>query len=406
VPSVSPTARPSIRTALPYLTSKPRAEIALERGFVTGLAVFRWACWAWMAIVLALDIRQVPHVEHPALGIFLVVAALAWTGAASVLVRVGPSMLLDRWALAIELAIAAALIYFDLYVYGPTNEHSQSLGSAWPLAVILTIGVAYAGRAGFVAGLLLGLVRLAGQLTFLPAAADGSYLDGDSQVAAIGTVVFYAIPGMVAGFIMIKLREAEREIAIARAREEVGRTLHDGVLQTLAIVQRRATDEELVALAREQERELREFLYGAKPDPTRLFRKEVVDLGGALRATAADAERKHGLRTQVVLADELQPFAESVADALVGAVGEALTNASKHGDAAQATIFVDHVDGEHGEELFCSVKDNGRGFDPAVASEGIGITRSMRGRINDVGGRVEIDGRPGRGTEVRFWLPA
>jgi signal transduction histidine kinase len=400
---VSPSARPSLRTALPYLTSKPREEIALERGFVTGLAVFRWACWAWMAIVLALDIQQAPHVEHPALGIFLVAAALAWTGAASVLVRVGPSMLLDRWALAIELAIAAALIYFDLYVYGPTNQHSQSLGSAWPLAVILTMGVAYTARAGFIWGLVLGLVRLAGQLSFLTVGPDGSYLNGDSKVAAVGTVIFSAIPGMVAGFIMVKLREAEREIATARAREEVGRTVHDGVPQTLAIVQRRATDNDLVALAREQEHELREFLYGSKPDPTRLFRKETADVGAALRATAADAERRHGLRTQVVLANDVLPLPEPVVDALAGAVGEALTNASKHGDAAQATIFVEDTDDG---ELFCSVKDNGGGFDPATATEGIGITRSVRGRITDVGGRVEIDGRPGRGTEVRLWVPA
>jgi signal transduction histidine kinase len=400
---VSPTARPSIRTALPYLTSKPREEIALERGFLTGVAVFRWASWAWMAIVLALDIEQAPHVEHPVLGVVLVAAALAWTGAATVLVRVGPSMLLDRWALAIELAIAAALIYFDLYVYGPTNQHSQSLGSAWPLAVILTMGVAYAARAGFIAGLVLGLVRFAGQLSFLTVGPDGSYMNGDSKVAAVGTVVFYAIPGMVAGFIMIKLREAEREIATARAREEVGRTLHDGVLQTLAIVQRRATDEDLVALAREQEHELREFLFGAKPDPTHIFRPATADVGAALRATAADAERKHGLRTQVVLTEQTMPVPEAVADALAGAVGEALTNAAKHGEAATATIFVEETDDG---ELFCSVKDTGTGFDAASATEGIGITRSMRGRLDDVGGRVEIDGRPGRGTEVRFWVPA
>jgi signal transduction histidine kinase len=97
------------------------------------------------------------------------------------------------------------------------------------------------------------------------------------------------------------------------------------------------------------------------------------------------------------------PVPEAVADALAGAVGEALTNAAKHGEAATATIFVEETDDG---ELFCSVKDTGTGFDAASATEGIGITRSMRGRLDDVGGRVEIDGRPGRGTEVRFWVPA
>ncbi len=87
--------------------------------------------------------------------------------------------------------------------------------------------------------------------------------------------------------------------------------------------------------------------------------------------------------------------------ALAGAVGEALANAGKHGGASTVTVFAEPVDGE----LFCSVKDDGSGFDPAAVVEGEGLRRSIRGRIVEVGGRVEVDGRPGRGTEVRCWVP-
>jgi signal transduction histidine kinase len=83
-------------------------------------------------------------------------------------------------------------------------------------------------------------------------------------------------------------------------------------------------------------------------------------------------------------------------------VGEALTNAAKHGEATRATVFVEPLD----HEVFCSIKDDGHGFDPADVDEGVGIGRSIRGRIEELGGRVEIDGRPGRGTEVRLWVPA
>ncbi len=55
--------------------------------------------------------------------------------------------------------------------------------------------------------------------------------------------------------------------------------------------------------------------------------------------------------------------------------------------------------------LFCSVKDDGRGFDPATSPEGVGLTRSIRGRIDEVGGRVEVAVAPGRGAEVRLWVP-
>lgn len=383
----------------PFLTGKPREEIELERGLITAIAAFRWLCWVWMALVLAIDIFNdaQQRVAMPGLGIALVAAALAWTGVASVLVRTGPSMLLDRWALAIELVIAGALLFSDWWVYGAGNEHSQSLGSAWPLAVTLTVGVAYNGRAGFVTGLTLGLIHVAGLYAW-----NGGLPRGDDKVAAIGGIVFYCIAGAIAGFVTVKLRENERTMATTRAREEVARELHDGVLQTLAIVQRRATDDDLVALAREQEHELREFLFGTTPDPKRLFRASTVDLTATLRATAADVERMHGLRAQVVFTDELEPVPEATATAVAGAVREALTNASKHGHAAGATIFVEPADGGG---VFCSVKDDGTGFDPGAVTEGIGTTKSIRGRIAEVGGTVEIDGRPGRGTEVRVWIP-
>ena len=53
--------------------------------------------------------------------------------------------------------------------------------------------------------------------------------------------------------------------------------------------------------------------------------------------------------------------------------------------------------------VFVSVKDDGSGFDPSTPIEGTGITGLIRGRLAEVGGRVEIEGRPGSGTEVRLW---
>jgi signal transduction histidine kinase len=55
--------------------------------------------------------------------------------------------------------------------------------------------------------------------------------------------------------------------------------------------------------------------------------------------------------------------------------------------------------------VFCSIKDDGTGFDPARTEEGVGLSRSIRGRISEAGGRVDVLSRPGDGAEVCLWLP-
>jgi signal transduction histidine kinase len=406
--------RPPLERLVLAATGTPREEVALEHGLLTGIAAFRWAAWTWAAIVQALDTAQDPARGRPLASAALLGAALAWTATASVLVRrpgdparspaldrparspaLGRRTLLDRWALAVELAIAVPMVFLDWWTYGG-DLHAQSLGTIWPLAVVLTAGVAHGTAGGLATGLLLGFVRAAGEAFFLPGLFDQS----DRLLAASGSVVLYALGGAVAGFVTRKLREAERQIALARARDEVARTLHDGVLQTLAIVQRRSTDTDLVALAREQEHELREFLFTTRPDGPRPDAQ--ADLAARLRAVSADAERRHGLRSRVVLAEDPGDVPDVIATAVSGAVGEALTNAAKHGEAQQATVYVEP--GEDGG-LFCSVKDDGRGFDPASTPEGVGISQSIRGRMADVGGSARISSRPGRGAEVVLQIP-
>jgi len=362
-----------------------QAEAELDRGLLTGVAAFRWATWVWMALVGAIDASN-DAFAHPWAAFVLIGAALAFTAWATVMVRTRPEVLLRPMVLALELALAGALVFGDHWVYG--SSHSQSLGSAWPLASVLSVAIVGGAWPGMVAGFALGILHWLGDLIFV-----AGRWNGDRALGAWGSVVLFTLAGGVAGFVATRLRDAERRVTTARAREEVARTLHDGVLQTLAVVQRRSDDPDLVGLAREQELELREFLFGFEPGRS--------ELGPALRHAASKAERHHEMRVSVILADEPK-VADVVVKALTGAVSEALTNATKHGGATHATVYVEQPD-EGG--LFCSVKDDGRGFDDAAHVEGIGISRSIRGRIGEVGGRVEVDGRPGRGTEVRLWVP-
>jgi signal transduction histidine kinase len=55
--------------------------------------------------------------------------------------------------------------------------------------------------------------------------------------------------------------------------------------------------------------------------------------------------------------------------------------------------------------VFCSVKDDGVGFDTGSTVEQIGLSRSIRERVGEVGGQEELSSSPGAGTEVCLWVP-
>jgi signal transduction histidine kinase len=357
--------------------------LPVEHSLLIAVAVFRWATVVWTVLVVAVDYSN-DAFERVGVAVVLVVLVTLFTTWATLWLRVDPGVLLDPIAVVVELALGAALVFFDNYAYA--NEHTQSLGSAWPLAGIFMAGILWAGRGGLVAGLLIGVARVLGQEVFIEPWRWHEY-----KLDALGTIVLYALAGAVGGFLTIKLREAEQQVSAAKARDELARELHDGVLQTLAVIQRRSDDPELVTLARDQELDLRTFLFDDRGTGS---------LVPALREVAVRFNRLYGGTVRVVATED--PFlTPEVRDAVRGAVTEALNNAGKHGGASTATVFVD-LDGEG---LFCSIKDDGQGFEPSVTSDGVGIGKSIRGRIEEVGGRVEIDGRPGQGTEVRLWVP-
>jgi len=365
----------------------------METGLLRGLAAFRWAAWVWVATVTVVGRDDL---QRPWLAWLLLLAALAVTVRWTFLLRRKPADMLTPATIGVELAVGIALVVCDGWAYAPDHAFatSQSLGVAWPLAGVLTAGIAWGSAAGAIAGAALGFARLGGTLAN---GVDLSSVTGNRITSIVSTGVVYALAGAIAGYVAMLLRRAERQISAARAREELGRTLHDGVLQTLAVVERRTDDPTLAGLAREQERELREYLFG---DPAATIGGG-GDLGSTLRRAAGRFEDAYGGRVQVLIADDVPSLTDSERDAVAGSVGEALTNAGKHGEASQVTVFLE----PDGRGLFCSVKDDGVGFDPETTQEGIGVTQSIRGRIDEIGGRVEIRSHPGNGTEVCLWIP-
>lgn len=182
----------------------------------------------------------------------------------------------------------------------------------------------------------------------------------------------------------------------SQERAEVAAHLHDSVLQTLALVQRRAHEPaEVAQLARRQERELRAWLAG-RPAPA-----QAATVGAALEAAAADVEEHHGVPVEVVAVGD-RPL-DADAKAVVAAAREAMTNAAKFGGGSTVDVFADATD----DKLEVFVRDRGPGFDPdAVPDDRRGVRESIVGRMERHGGTATIRSAPGAGTEVELVMKA
>ena len=114
----------------------------------------------------------------------------------------------------------------------------------------------------------------------------------------------------------------------------------------------------------------------------------------------------------MVVANDLPVLESAHIEALSGAVGEALTNAGKHGAATKITVYAEPTEDSFQQlpdaaaeaAVFVSVKDNGSGFDVDTVTERIGLSGSIRGRLTEAGGHADITSAVGRGTEVTLWL--
>ena len=358
-----------------------------------GIAVFRSAQWAWLATLMFLHRVDL---AHAALAWGVVALMLIVTAALGTAAIVDPDRAMMPSALAAEGIIAVVVQFIGGYVYiDDPFSSTHVVGAAWPIAFVLTIAVVAGWRWGTIAGVGIGLARLLQPVT---AGMSLHRLESGQWPPLLSSILLYVLAGAVAGYVVQLLVRAEREVAEARARNQVASMLHDGVLQTLAAIERRADDPALAQLAREQERELREFLFGPS-NP----RDRAHDAGVLLRASAAKCEDSYGVRCEVVLAPDFPTLPPTTLDALVGAVTEALTNAGKYARASRVIVYGEP--NADGEGIFVSVRDDGRGFDLASAALGQGLTGSIQNRIAAEHGRVEIETGIGQGTEVQLWLP-
>lgn len=187
----------------------------------------------------------------------------------------------------------------------------------------------------------------------------------------------------------------ERRMRIrSEERADMAAHLHDSVLQTLTLIQKNATDNEVVGLARRQERELRSWLFEDQSiKPNLGFQSE-------LERQMGDVEQLHGVPVEVVVVGDTHVTDDI--GAVIAASGEAATNAAKHSGATRVDVYAEVT--ERHVEVF--IRDQGSGFDlDAIEPDRIGLRDSILGRIERRGGTAMVHSSLGDGTEVELRLP-
>src|SRR5690349_452854 len=307
---------------------------------------------------------------------------------------------------------AGIVLYIALWVWSKSDRAWWAVLALLVAASLLLRAVGLSDRA------VLGVVLVAAGLalawrrggSFRP---DAPLSYGGIGLAAAGAVVLFGsgsaptrvlAPGAVAGALLLIAgpwlwrlaleRDAERSARVrTEERADIAERVHDSVLQTLALIQRHASEPRRVAtLARRQERELRGWLYADQP-----LGDDGTSLTAALEAAAADVEELHGVRVEIASAGDARPD-----NALVLAAREAMTNAAKFAGVEDIDVYADVSE----DEIAIFVRDRGVGFDPAAVPESRrGIRESIKGRLERAGGTALVTSAPGGGTEVELRLP-
>jgi signal transduction histidine kinase len=336
--------------------------------------------------------------ERPGLGLAVLGGMVLWTGFVT-------------WAydeprrrttalLVADLVVSCAALLSTPVVQGAAvrqDVNASTVPSFWVMACVL----AWAAQRGWLAGVLAAAAVSACDLSIRTTMTAANW--GNIFLLLLGA-------GMV-GYSATLVREAteararaERLAATMEERARLARVVHDGVLQVLALVQRRGSElggdaADLGRLAGEQEVALRALVQG---DAARAALDEPAtsDLVEALTPYASRTVTVSGPGAPVELPGRV------VAE-LVSVVRACLDNVVNHvGADAPAWVLVEDLGGS----VVVTVRDEGPGI-PAgrlevAQQEGrLGVSESVRGRVADLGGTAMLVTGPGQGTEWELTVP-
>lgn len=378
------------------------------------LAVFRLLSILYAA---GLAVHRVEKYSRPTLAAVLLVLMATWSLAMAVAQpsadRTGRRRTL--WILAlvdVGTGAAAVLATRGVETYAAIDNGAPTLPGLWAAGGVFALALVGGTLGGLAGAAVIGGATLAER--------------GELTASTIGSVVLVVVAGSVVGYLVgtadraeTALRRALGAQAAAAERERLAREVHDGALQALALLARDATRgmpaAQVATLAAEQEAALRQLLLTG---PGGLSRT-VEEMGTSTSTSTSTSDEQADLAPVLgdVVARALPPtrtsYSRPAGPVLLpagtvrevgAAVRAVLDNVDRHaGPEARVFVLVE----DDGDEVRVLVRDDGRGMDPdrperAEAEGRLGLTRSIRGRILDLGGTVTVTSQPGEGTEVEL----
>jgi signal transduction histidine kinase len=342
---------------------------------------------------LGLNLYRADNFDHPRWAVVCALVMVVWT-VVTLLAYADPARR-THWLLGADLGVAVALLALTPLVKGPW--FSASIPGFWVACAIFAWAIQHHWRGGLFASVCV-------------AGVDAVTRDELTQTN-YANIFLLLISGPIVGFmceslqLMARERDEAQRAALADAeRARLARTVHDGVLQVLALVQRRGSElggeaADLGRLAGEQERVLR-TLIRSQDAVSATASDATADLGAALAEL--------GARGHVTVATPGTPveLPAAVVAELRAVVSACLDNVVVHvGADAPAWVLLESLPGR----VEVSVRDEGPGIPEgrleAAAEEGrLGVRESICGRLADLGGTAELT-TGSFGTEWEIVVP-
>jgi len=214
-----------------------------------------------------------------------------------------------------------------------------------------------------------------------------------------------------------RLIEQQKELATSGERERMARDLHDNLGQVFGFVNVQAQAikrelsiagvdiagpkiERLVEVAQSAHREMREYIQSVKSSA------QTADLLHALKNEVEQFKKQTGTDIKLDIPDEptVQVLKPEIYNHIFNIIKEALNNIRKH--AVAKMVIIEIKSGNNRVQVI--ITDNGAGFEIARVekrrSQGLGLG-IMKERAREIGGSIEIDSAPGKGTKVILDIP-